>query len=59
MHMHLSEPTENSTLGRIKIPGCKKLDLQEELRELNINEFSIFNDLEHLSKGIKQMWELC
>jgi hypothetical protein len=54
LHMHLSERCENPTLARIGIEGKRKWDILGELRKLNINEFSIYNDLDHLSKEIKR-----
>jgi hypothetical protein len=39
-------------LSRIRIPGKAKPRMLDELRMLNINEFSIYNDLDHLAKEI-------
>jgi hypothetical protein len=54
LHMHLSQTTKNDTLVRMKIVGGRKNDILEELRGLNINEFSIYNDLDHLSREIRR-----
>jgi hypothetical protein len=56
LHMHESTPKNNPTLARIKIPAKKKEPIREELRRLNINQFSIYNDLDHLSKEIRRNW---
>jgi len=54
LHMHGSGPCENKTLNRIKVEGMAKKNILEELRKLNINEFSIYNDLDHLSKEVRR-----
>src|SRR5205823_1020087 len=56
LHMHESIPQHNPTLARIKVPRTKKGPIREELRRLNINQFSIYNDLDHLSKEIRRNW---
>jgi hypothetical protein len=58
LHMHNITPKTNPTLARIRIPAGKKPDLREELHRLNINQFSIYNDLDHLSKEIRRNWNL-
>jgi FRG domain len=58
LHMHLSPTTKNDTLVRMTIPGGKKKEILEELRRLNINEFSIYDDLDHLSREIKRTRDL-
>lgn len=54
LHMHGAGACENTTLGRIRVPGQDKSRILEELRRLNINEFSIYNDLDHLSQEIRR-----
>jgi hypothetical protein len=54
LHMHGAKPCTNPTLSRIRIPGKAKAGLLDELRKLNINEFSIYNDLDHLAQEIKR-----
>jgi hypothetical protein len=56
LHMHKSESRNNPTLAQIKIPAEHKSKLRAELHSLNINRFTIFNDLDHLSAQIKQSW---
>jgi len=56
LHMHQCPPTRNGSLACIKIPAGKKVSLRQELHRLNVNQFTIYNDLDHLSKEIKQSW---
>jgi hypothetical protein len=57
LHMHEAEACTNPTLERVKVPGGKvKAQMLDELRKLNINEFTIYNDLEHLAKEIERTW---
>ena len=58
LHMHRATPCKNTTLGRIRIPGDAKSPMLDELRRLNINEFSIYNDLDHLAKEIRRTRKL-
>jgi hypothetical protein len=53
--MHESIPCGNKTLAKIKIPAGAKGSLLDELHRLNINQFTIYNDLDHLSKDIKRV----
>lgn len=54
LYMHGAKPCNNPTLRRIRIPGKAKPRMLAELRKLNINEFSIYNDLDHLAQEIKR-----
>ncbi len=54
LHMHGAKPCNNPTLSRIRIPGKAKPRMLAELRKLNINEFSIYNDLDHLAQEIRR-----
>jgi hypothetical protein len=54
LHMHGAQPCSNPTLSRIRIPGKAKPRMLDELRMLNINEFSIYNDLDHLAEEIRR-----
>jgi hypothetical protein len=58
LHMHNSMSTSNSTLAWFRIPGPSKPKLREELRKLNINQFAVYNDLDHLSEDIRIAWGL-
>jgi hypothetical protein len=55
--MHKSESRENPTLSRIVVPSDKKTDMLKELHRLNVNQFTIYNDLDHLSKEIRRTWD--
>ncbi|MGO9019423.1 MAG: FRG domain-containing protein [Syntrophobacteraceae bacterium] len=56
IHMRNSGPCKNGTLAKVKVPSSAKADLLEQLHRLNINQFTIYNDLDHLSKDIKRAW---
>jgi FRG domain len=58
LHMHNSKPTENKTLAKVKIPAPAKDTMLRELHRMNINQFTIYNDLDHLSKDIRRAWEI-
>jgi hypothetical protein len=58
LHMHNSKPTNNPTLVKIKIPAGNKREMLNELHRMSINQFTIYNDLDHLSKDIKRAWEV-
>jgi len=58
LHMHKSKSGNNPTLAQIKVPAKHKPNLRAELHRLNINNFTIFNDLDHLSAEIKRSWGL-
>jgi hypothetical protein len=56
LHMHRAKDpsTDAKLVTRIRIPGDAKGPMLDDLRKLNINEFSIYNDLDHLAKDIKR-----
>lgn len=56
LHMHNSEPKKNPTLVKFKISAGSKGNMLNELHRMNINQFTIYNDLDHLSKDIKRAW---
>jgi hypothetical protein len=56
LHIHQAKNEPNETLGRIKIPKTGKEGIRTELTRLNVSQFSIFADLDHLSKDIKSTW---
>jgi hypothetical protein len=51
-------PENNKSLEVYKIPADKKPGLQIELRRLNINWFTIYYDLDNLTKELKAAWRL-
>ena len=58
LHAHQAEDKEVKSLVRIQIPGKVKDNLRKELSRLNINQFTIYNDLDHLSQEIKRSWDV-
>lgn len=56
LHMHEANACKNPTLERVKVPGKAKKPILDELRKLNINEFTIYNDLDHLAEEIRRTW---
>lgn len=56
LHMHEAKDCMNPTLERVKLPGRAKKPILDELRKLNINEFTIYNDLDHLAAEIGRTW---
>lgn len=56
--MHEANTSKNSTLERIKLPGRAKPRMLDELKKLNINEFTIYNDLDHLAQEIRRTWDI-
>ena len=56
LHMHNAESVKNGTLIAIKIDGSSKETIRRELRKVNINQFTVFHDLDHLSKEILKGW---
>jgi hypothetical protein len=56
LHMHKSKPVTNDTLISIRVSGASKKKVREELHRLNVNHFTIYYDLDHLSKQINRTW---
>ena len=50
--------TKNESLAKFKIIADKKGEILEQLHRLNINQFTIYNNLDHLSKDITLAWKL-
>ena len=57
-HMHLASPVENRTMTTIKVNAASKGSIRDELHSVNINQFTSYYDLDHLSKEIKRGWGL-
>jgi hypothetical protein len=61
-HMHRTEDVSNKTLDRIRIgkkgqnPADIKKGILLELHRMNINESTIFSDLDHLCAHLKRNW---
>ena len=58
LHMHKSKTFTNKTLAKFEIPIGAKAGMLQELHRLNTNEFTIYNDLDHLSGDIKRAWQI-
>ena len=58
LHMHKSIDVSNDTLALFNVPSGNKAGILKELHRLNINQFTIYNDLDHLSKEVIQSWDL-
>jgi hypothetical protein len=58
LHMHGAQTVKNDTMIAITVAGDRKPNICAELLSLNINSFTMFNDLDHLSREIKRSWGL-
>lgn len=58
LHMHNAPNANNPTLITIAIDAGSKDPIRADLHRLNINQFTAFYDLDHLSKEIKSSWGL-
>jgi hypothetical protein len=58
LHMHGAPPANNGTLTTILVEAGKKAEIRNELHRLNIDQFTTYYDLDHLSKEIKRCWGL-
>jgi len=58
LHMHRAPEATNGTLVTILVDAKSKPTIREELHRLNINEFTTYYDLDHLSREIKRCWGL-
>jgi hypothetical protein len=56
LHMHRAKPVENPTLVTLQIDAASKPSIRPELHRMNINQFTTYNDLDHLSKEIRRGW---
>jgi len=57
-HMHRAAPVDNPTLITIKVNCPRKRVIRDELHRVNINQFTTYYDLDHLSKEIRRGWGL-
>jgi hypothetical protein len=54
LHRHDALPATNPTMDGIKIPADAKEAIRADLHRLNINHHSIYHDLDHLARGIRE-----
>jgi hypothetical protein len=57
-HMHRAEPVNNPTLTTINVKASQKSAIRDELHRVNINQFTTYYELDHLSKEIRRGWGL-
>jgi FRG domain len=57
-HMHRAEPVDNPTLVTINVKALQKPVIRNELHRVNINQFTTYYELDHLSKEIRRGWGL-
>jgi hypothetical protein len=58
LHMHGAAAACNKTLITILIDAKSKDAIRNELHRLNVNQFTTYYDLDHLSKEIKRCWKI-
>jgi hypothetical protein len=58
LHMHRAASAFNDTLITLSVEADRKGDITNELHRMNINQFTIYSDLDHLSKEIRRCWGL-
>jgi hypothetical protein len=58
LYMPDAIPENNPTLDVYRVPAASKRALQTELRRLNINWFTIYLDLDNLSRELKAAWNI-
>jgi hypothetical protein len=56
LHLHRAAPVNNPTLITIKVNASQKRVIRDELHRLDINQFTTYYDLDHLSKEIRRGW---
>jgi hypothetical protein len=57
-HMHCADPVNNPTLITINVKASQKFVIRDELHRVNINQFTTYYELDHLSKEIRRGWGL-
>jgi hypothetical protein len=56
LHMHEAPSATNPTMTTIQVDASSKEPILEELHRVNINQFTTYYDLDHLSKEIVAGW---
>jgi hypothetical protein len=54
----MAAAVKNPTIARFTISAASKTKILKELHRLNVNQFTIFNDLDHLSDEMKRRYGL-
>jgi hypothetical protein len=58
LHMHRADDITNPTLAGILVKAASKGAILDDLHKLNINQFTTYYDLDHLSAETKVRWGL-
>jgi hypothetical protein len=58
LHAYGSKETANNTLRSCMIPANEKRKIKAMLRTLSINQFTVYNTLDRLSKEMRTCWRL-
>ena len=56
LHMHEAASANNPTMSTIRVDAKSKGTILKELHRANINQFTTYYDLDHLSKEITAGW---
>ena len=56
LHMHEAPSARNPTMNTIQVDASSKEAIRQELHRVNINQFTTYYDLDHLSKEITAGW---
>ena len=56
LHMHEAPSARNPTMNTIQVDASSKGAIRQELHRVNINQFTTYYDLDHLSKEIIAGW---
>jgi hypothetical protein len=54
--MHEAPSASNPTMNAIAVDASPKENIRQELHRVNINQFTTYYDLDHLSKEIIRGW---
>lgn len=56
LHMHEAGDVDAKAVVKLRVKAGGKAGMLRELHRMNINPFTIYNDLDHLSQSIKHAW---
>jgi len=56
LHSYRSNETVNATLRRCRIPKEEKVRIRSVLSKLSINQFTVYNTLDRLSRELSKTW---
>jgi hypothetical protein len=58
LHMPEAPNVTNATLATMWVEAGRKVQIRDELHKLNVNQFTTYYDLDHLSQEIRGSWGL-